>query len=127
MSVRTLTNLNLFVVSGGPGAGKTTTLDELAKAGFQFVPEVARLIMQEQISQEQISRREERFLGLTGRPITELMLQRSIESFKKYYGATKPSFTDRAIPDTLGYARLIGLPDTSRIESVVIGRLNYQS
>jgi predicted ATPase len=28
-----LTNSNLFVISGGPGAGKTTVLLELAKAG----------------------------------------------------------------------------------------------
>ncbi len=41
-------NLNLFVISGGPGAGKTTTLPELEKLGFPHVPEAARLIIQEQ-------------------------------------------------------------------------------
>jgi len=44
-----LRNPKLFVVSGGPGAGKTTTLLELAKLGFPFAPEVARQIIQEQM------------------------------------------------------------------------------
>jgi predicted ATPase len=40
---------NLFVISGGPGAGKTIILLELARLGFRYVPEVARQIIQEQI------------------------------------------------------------------------------
>jgi hypothetical protein len=41
-----LNNPNLFVVSGGPGAGKTTVLHELASRGFPFAPEIARQIIQ---------------------------------------------------------------------------------
>jgi predicted ATPase len=40
---------NPYVVSGGPGAGKTTVLLELARFGFHHAPEVARQIIQEQI------------------------------------------------------------------------------
>ena len=44
-----LKNPNLYVISGGQGAGKTTVLLELARFGFHHAPEVARQIIQEQI------------------------------------------------------------------------------
>ena len=106
-----LKNPNLYVLSGGPGAGKTTVLLELARFGFHHAPEVARQIIQEQIRS-----------GGTALPwanrqaYTCLMLQRSIESFKEHTPASKPLFTDRGIPDTLCYARLIGLGETGDIE-----------
>jgi predicted ATPase len=103
---------NLFVVSGGPGSGKTTVLDELAQLGFPYAPEVARQIIKEQVE-----------TGGTALPwddreaYTKLMLQRSIETYLEHASAVTPMFLDRGIPDTLGYARLIGLPDTSVIEN----------
>ena len=38
--------LRRIVLSGGPGAGKTTVLQELARRGFSVMPEVARAILQ---------------------------------------------------------------------------------
>ena len=107
-----LTNPNLFIVSGGPGTGKTTLIAELAKLGFSHAPEVARQIIQEQVE-----------TGGNAVPwgdreaYTGLMLQRSIESFRKHTPAVQPLFCDRGIPDTLCYARLIGLADTAQVES----------
>ncbi|MGH9664797.1 MAG: AAA family ATPase, partial [Bryobacteraceae bacterium] len=104
-------NPNLFVISGGPGAGKTTTIVELAKIGFQYIPEVARKIIQEQAQSGG------RTLPWDDREAyVELMLQRSIESFQKHTPASKPLFADRAIPDTLCYARLIRLGDNGLIQ-----------
>ena len=103
-------NPNLFVVSGGPGSGKTTVLNELAKRGFPFAPEVARRIIQEQVQ-----------AGGTALPwrdrqgYTLLMLERSIESFLTHTPAARPMFSDRGIPDTLCYARLIGLSNQESI------------
>jgi predicted ATPase len=105
-------NPNLFVISGGPGAGKTTTLIELARLGFRYIPEVARQIIQEQVQSGG------KALPWADRAAyTELMLQRSIESFKEHTHISEPMFADRGIPDTLGYARLIGLHETSLIQS----------
>src|SRR5262245_26164942 len=104
-------NPNLFVISGGPGAGKTTVLHELSNLGFQHAPEVARQIIQEQMQS-----------GGTALPwsdqeaYTRLMLQRSIESYLEHTPALKPVFSDRGIPDTLCYARLIDLNDDELIQ-----------
>src|SRR5580704_11842856 len=106
-----LTNSNLFVISGGPGAGKTTVLLELAKAGFQYAPEVAR-----QIIQEQVKTGGEALPWANRQAYGALMLRRSIESFKAHTPAMTAMFSDRGIPDTLGYARLIGLRETTCME-----------
>jgi predicted ATPase len=92
------------VVSGGPGSGKTTVLQELARRGFPFAPEAARKIIQEQVQ-----------LGGTALPwrdreaYTALMLERSIESYLAHTPALRPTFSDRGIPDSLCYAQLMGL------------------
>jgi len=103
-------NPNLYVISGGPGSGKTTVLRELARSGFSFAPEVARQIIQEQVQ-----------AGGTALPwcdrqtYTLLMLEGSIRSYRAHTPASRPIFSDRGIPDTLCYARLIGFSDESLI------------
>jgi predicted ATPase len=103
-------NPNLFVISGGPGSGKTTVVQELASRGFPFAPEDARQIIQEQVES-----------GGTALPwrdreaFTFLMLERSIRSYLAHTPASRPVFSDRGIPDTLCYARLIGLSDEGLI------------
>lgn len=104
-------NPKLFVVSGGPGAGKTTVLLELAKRGFPHAAEVARQIIQEQAESGG------RALPWDDREAyTRLMLQRSIDSFLEHTPARQTMFSDRGIPDTLCYARLIGLQDEGNIQ-----------
>lgn len=104
-------NPHLVIISGGPGSGKTTVLEELEKLGFPHAPEVARQIIQEQVA-----------MGGAALPwkdreaYTQLMLERSIESYLAHNPSVKATFSDRGIPDTLCYARLIGLQKTSLIE-----------
>jgi predicted ATPase len=104
-------NPNLYVISGGPGAGKTSVLLELEELGLKYAPEVARQIIQEQVA-----------MGGTALPwqdretYTQLMLQRSIQSYREHYPSVSTTFADRGIPDTLCYARLIALAETRIIE-----------
>jgi predicted ATPase len=101
-----VSNPNLFVISGGPGSGKTTVLRELEKLGFRSAPEVARQIIQEQMNAGGVA------LPWQDREAyTYVMLQRSIDSFLEHTPSRQPMFSDRGIPDTLCYARLIGLRD----------------
>lgn len=95
---------NFYIVTGGPGVGKTVLLHELSKYSVLCVPEVARQIIREQVEQG-------------GRAVPwddvaqykELMLQRSIEDYLRI-DTHLPVFFDRGIPDTLAYAKLIGHP-----------------
>lgn len=107
-----LYNPNLFILSGGPGSGKTTLLAELANLGWQHEAEVAR-----QVIQEQVCAGGEALPWANREMYTRLMLQRSIDSYVRHLPASTATFFDRGIPDTLGYARLIGLGETERIES----------
>lgn len=107
-----LHNLNLYIVSGGPGAGKTTLLLALQELGYSHAPEAARQLIQEQVS-----------AGGTALPwgdrgaYTQLMLQRSIDLYLQYTPTAQIMFSDRGIPDTLCYSRLIGMIDSEAIES----------
>jgi predicted ATPase len=91
-----LYNPSLFVISGGPGSGKITVLDQLRERGFRIAPEVARQIIQEQAR-----------TGGTALPwcdreaYTHLMLERSVQSYLEHAAAVGPVFSNRGIPDTL--------------------------
>jgi predicted ATPase len=114
-------NPKLFVVTGGPGSGKTTVLRELAKVGFQHAPEVARQIIQEQMRSAGTA------LPWLNRTVyTRLMLERSIESYLQHTPAQKPTFCDRGIPDTLAYARLIDLREDDLVSSIQMACRQYR-
>lgn len=105
-------NANFFVISGGPGAGKTTVLRELEKLAYPHAPEVARQIIQEQVQAGGVA------LPWKDREAyTRLMLQRSIESYLEHTPCLQPVFSDQGIPDTLCYARLIGLKEEKTIRA----------
>jgi predicted ATPase len=102
---------NLYVLTGGPGSGKTRVLSELSRRGICCVPEVARRIIQEQVK-----------VGGSALPwrdtsrYAELMLEESVASFMQNAHALETTFCDRGIPDTVCYLRLIGGDDARALE-----------
>lgn len=97
-----------YVITGGPGVGKTTLLQELNKKGFQVIPEIARELIKEQ---QEIDG--EALPWKNKKPYMELMFQRSIESFEKAvfeHQGKDTLFFDRGFLDALCYASLEGIP-----------------
>lgn len=44
-----MTKRNFYVITGGPGGGKTSLLESLASKGYAYIPETARQIIKERI------------------------------------------------------------------------------
>ncbi|HEX4182658.1 MAG TPA: AAA family ATPase [Caulobacteraceae bacterium] len=90
---------NFHILSGGPGAGKTTVLQALKARGFLCVDEAARQILREQAASggnathdgDQVRYR-------------DLMLERSIAAYEAVEERTAPVFFDRGFPELTGYA-----------------------
>lgn len=107
---------NFHVITGGPGSGKTSLINELNNNGFLTVPEEGRRIIKEQIE----------FSG-EGLPwknkaaFATLMLDASLESYHKILQKAKDSlvFFDRGIPDTIGYMELENIPVPLETEQII--------
>lgn len=110
-AMQQIINDKFFVITGGPGVGKTTLLDGLQQRNFYYVPEIARQLIQEQLAID----RKALPWGNT-ELYKELMLERSVESYTlAAQKSTEIIFFDRSILDTLCYARLINSPITNEM------------
>jgi predicted ATPase len=110
----------LHVLTGGPGSGKTTLLSVLSRRGYRCIPEVARLIIQEQMETSGVA-----LPWKDTRRYSEIMLERSIAGFLQSAAIPETTFCDRGIPDTLGYVRLIGLEDLDAPACAASWRYRY--
>ena len=113
---------NFFVITGGPGVGKTTLLEQLQQRGYPCVPEVARNIIREQIARNGDA------LPWGNIPAyTRLMLTRSIDSYRENILKDEIIFFDRGIPDTLAYAHLTRQPIFPELQQATLDyRYNAQ-
>ncbi|WP_370896230.1 AAA family ATPase [Chryseobacterium gossypii] len=95
---------NFYVITGGPGVGKTTLINGLAKAGYRTIGENAREIIKEQI------RSNGEALPWKNKELyTQLMLKASAESFRSASECKDLVFFDRGILDAFCYAHIIGM------------------
>lgn len=105
---------NFYVVTGGPGAGKTTFLNALATLGFKIVPEDAGEIIKKQIAK-----------GGDGLPwknkeyYTHLMLEGSKNGYQRLKNQPQEiCFFDSGIIDALCYADMIGMEISTEMEGL---------
>jgi predicted ATPase len=100
-----VTGERFFVLTGGPGSGKSTLIEALERAGRARSVEAGRGVIQDQ-------------MAIGGRALpwsdplafAELMLCWEMRSYRMAGDETGPVFFDRGTPDVVGYLRLLGLP-----------------
>lgn len=108
---------NLYVITGGPGVGKTTLLNELNSAGFYTVPEDARTVIKEQVKENGDGlpwKNKERYAAL--------MLSASIDTYERVCKEqpTETVFFDRGILDSICYMQMENIPITKEIKELII-------
>lgn len=107
-------NNNFYVITGGPGVGKTSLLEELGNRRYKIVPEIARELIkeQEESNGEALPWKDKKLYK-------EKMFRRTVNSYeqaeKNINGGT-PIFFDRGFLDTICYAKLIRSEIDERME-----------
>jgi predicted ATPase len=100
-----------FVLTGGPGSGKSTLVDALQNAGYARSLEAGRGVIQDQTA-----------IGGRGLPwcdpilFAELMLTWEIRSYRIAQLSPGPVFFDRGVPDVAGYLRTVRLPVPAHLQ-----------
>jgi predicted ATPase len=100
-----ITEDRFFVITGGPGSGKTTLIEALATSGLARSIEAGRAIIKDQVS-----------TGGNAVPwadrgaFGELMFNWEMRSYHWARSINGPVIFDRGIPDVIGYLALVKLP-----------------
>ena len=101
---------NFYIITGGPGSGKTSVIEALRKLGYHCVDEVGRKIIREQL----LIGGDALHWGDRAK-FLELMLSRSIGDYERASDSDGPVFFDRGIPELAGYCRLVKIPDLPHV------------
>jgi predicted ATPase len=105
----------LFVLTGGPGSGKSTLIEALAAAGVATSPEVGRAVIREQ-------------LAAGGRALpwddqrgfADLMVVREVAAHQAALASGAVTLLDRGVPDVVGFLRVSGLPVPAYIDAAAL-------
>ena len=107
------------VVTGGPGSGKTSLIEALARAGYAHTVEAGRAIIQDQIAIDGPALPWRDPLAFA-----ELMLSWELRSYRMAEETTGPVFFDRGVTDLVGYLTLVGRPVPAHVARAA-GRFRY--
>jgi len=101
-----------YVITGGPGSGKSSLIAALAAQGLPTIAEGGRAIIRDQLA-----------IGGTALPWADRsafaaqMLGWEMRSHHMADAIEGPVFFDRGVPDVLGYLRLTGEPVPLHVET----------
>lgn len=97
------------VVTGGPGSGKTTLVEDLGRLGFATVPEAAIQVIQE-LNDELGLEEQKRWRKEQRAAFQVRVLRRQIELEEALAAHDGPAFLDRGRLDGVAYCRHFGEP-----------------
>lgn len=95
----------LYIITGGPGSGKSTLINALANRGVETTIESGRKIIQDQVSETG-----DALPWLNPIGFAELMFSRETCEYNRALEANQTVIFDRGIPDVIGYLQLMKLP-----------------
>jgi len=115
--------MKLFVITGGPGVGKTTLLKALENKGFITVPEDAR-----QVIKNQIEANGEALPWKNKTLYAELMFKASLKTYQKVIdkSSKKLVFFDRGMLDAICYMRMENIPVSEEWNTLANTHRYYQ-
>ena len=94
-----------FVITGGPGSGKSALIEAIQRSGYVTSVEAGRGIIRDQVA-----------IGGNALPgsepllFAEMMLCWEMRSYHIAERESRSVFFDRGVPDVLGYLRMLNLP-----------------
>lgn len=105
---------NWYVITGGPGAGKTTTVNLLKARGYKTTIEHARHYLDTQLingkTVEEVRKHQKEFQSG--------VLDMQVEQ-ERFISPDDVIFLDRAIPDALAYYRFLNIPEDEELVNVI--------
>lgn len=104
---------NFYVLTGGPGTGKTSLLKLLEEKGIPCIPEVAR-----EIIKDQIIKRGSALPWADKDAYAQLMWAESLRSYEltKQSYETEMVFFDRGLLDSIGYMEMENIKISQEIQ-----------
>lgn len=102
------------MLTGAPSSGKTTIIKLLEEKGYKVLYEIARIYIDQELKK-----------GKTIQEIRkdEVDFQKKILNLKIYYESRLnpkiTTFLDRAIPDSIAYNGLLGLPKDKYLDKII--------
>lgn len=105
---------NWYVITGGPGAGKTTIVNLLAAKGYKTTIEHARHYLDTQLVKgrtvEDVRKNQKEFQS----GILDMQIEQ-----ENSLSPNDVVFLDRAIPDALAYYRFLNLPEDEKLKEAL--------
>ena len=117
----TLTKNNCYIITGGPGVGKTTLLNALGALGYHTVAENARSIIK-----EEMARNGDGLPWKNKARYMQLMFDAAVSSYQAVPATEEIYFFDRGILDAICYAEMEGITVSPEMKQLAT-TLRYHS